>query len=54
MTWWRTLLMVSLFKAQLGDRLEPDYNMESNPMRSLSNDQHSHKTQTTAPGSPCA
>ena len=35
--WWRTLLMVSLFKAQLvidwsqtttcGDRLEPDYNM---------------------------
>ena len=35
-----------------GDRLEPDYNMENNPlyeMRSLSNDRHSHKTQTTAP-----
>ena len=35
-----------------GDRLEPDYNMESNPlyeMRSLSNDTHSHKTQTPAP-----
>ena len=35
-----------------GDRLEPDYNMENNPpyeMRSLSNDQHSHKTQTAAP-----
>ena len=34
-----------------GDRLEPDYNMENNPlyeMRSLSNDQHSHKTQTLA------
>ena len=40
-----------------GDRLEPDYNMENNPlyeMRSLSNDTHSHKTQTTAPvASPC-
>ena len=35
-----------------GCRLEPDYNMENNPlyeMRSLSNDTHSHKTQTTAP-----
>ena len=35
-----------------GDRLEPDYNMENNPlyeMRSLSNDRHSHKTQTTTP-----
>ena len=35
-----------------GDRLEPDYNMENNPlyeMRSLSNETHSHKTQTTAP-----
>ena len=35
-----------------GDRLEPDYNMENNPlyeMRSLSNDRHSHTTQTTAP-----
>ena len=35
-----------------GDRLESDYNMENNPlyeMRSLSNDTHSHKTQTTAP-----
>ena len=51
--WWRTLLMVSLFKALLVIyRLEPDYNMENNPlyeMRSLSNDTHSHKTQTTAP-----
>ena len=40
-----------------GGRLEPDYNMENNPlyeMRSLSNDRHSHKTQTTAPVySPC-
>ena len=41
-----------------GDRLEPDYNMENNPlyeMRSLSNDTHSHKTQTTpaAVASPC-
>ena len=38
-----------------GDRLEPDYNMENNPlyeMRSLSNDRHSHKTQTTAPAVP--
>ena len=35
-----------------GDILEPDYNMENNPlyeMKSLSNDRHSHKTQTTAP-----
>ena len=35
-----------------GDRLEPGYDMENNPlyeMRSLSNDRHSHKTQTTAP-----
>ena len=35
-----------------GDRLEPGYNMENNPlyeMRSLSNDRHSHKTQTAAP-----
>ena len=35
-----------------GGRLEPDYNMENDPlyeMRSVSNDQHSHKTQTTAP-----
>ena len=35
-----------------GDGLEPDYNIENNPlyeMRSLSTDQHSHKTQTTAP-----
>ena len=35
-----------------GDGLEPDYNMENNPlyeMRSLSNDTHSHKTQTQAP-----
>ena len=35
-----------------GDRLEPDYIMENNPlyeMRSLSNDRHSHTTQTTAP-----
>ena len=35
-----------------GDGLEPDYNMENNPlyeMRSLSSDTHSHKTQTTAP-----
>ena len=35
-----------------GGRLEPDYNMENNPlyeMRSLSNDTHSHKTQTAAP-----
>ena len=35
-----------------GDRLEPDYNMENNPlyeMRSLSNDTHSHKTQTAVP-----
>ena len=38
-----------------GDRLEPDYNMENNPlyeMRSLSNDTHSHKTQTAAPAVP--
>ena len=38
-----------------GGRLEPDYNMENNPlyeMRSLSNDRHSHKTQTTAPAVP--
>ncbi|CAI7990405.1 hypothetical protein GBAR_LOCUS478, partial [Geodia barretti] len=35
-----------------GDRLEPDYNMENNPlyeMRILSNEGHSHKTQTPAP-----
>ena len=35
-----------------GGRLEPNYNMENNPlyeMRSLSNDTHSPKTQTTAP-----
>ena len=38
-----------------GDRLEPDCNMENNPlyeMRSLSNDTHSHKTQTQAPAVP--
>ena len=38
-----------------GDRMEPDYNMENNPlyeMRSLSNDTHSHKTQTAAPAVP--
>ena len=38
-----------------GDRLEPDYNMENNPlyeMKSLSNDTHSHKTQTQAPAVP--
>ena len=30
-----------------GDRLEPDYNMDSNPlyeMRIMSNERHSHKT----------
>ena len=46
--WWRTLLMVSM----AGDILEPDYNMENNPlyeMRILSNEGHSHKTQTPAP-----
>ena len=35
-----------------GSAGEPDYNMENNPlyeMRSLSNDRHSHKTQTAAP-----
>ena len=35
-----------------GDRLEPDYNIENNPlyeMRSLSNDRYSHNTQTAAP-----
>ena len=35
-----------------GDRLEPDYNMENNPlyeMRSLSNDTHSHKTAPVVP-----
>ena len=35
-----------------GDRLEPYYNMENNPlyeMRSPSNDTHSHITQTAAP-----
>ena len=35
-----------------GDRLEPDYNMENNPlyeMRILSNEGHSHNTQTLAP-----
>ena len=35
-----------------GSAGDPDYNMENNPlyeMRSLSNDTHSHKTQTTAP-----
>ena len=34
------------------DRLEPDYNMENNPlyeMRILSNEGYSHKTQTPAP-----
>ena len=38
-----------------GDRLEPDYNMENNPlyeMGSLCNDTHSHKTQTAAPAVP--
>ena len=38
-----------------GDRLEPDYNMENNPlyeMRSLSDDTYSHKTQTQAPAVP--
>ena len=51
--------MVSLFKAQLViDWSQTIYNMENNPlyeMRSLSNDTHSHKTQTTpAPvASPC-
>ena len=35
-----------------GDRLEPDHNMENNPlyeMRLLSNEGYSHKTQTPAP-----
>ena len=44
--------MVSMFKAETGDRLEADYNMENNPlyeMRILSNEGHSHKTQTPAP-----
>ena len=39
-----------------GDRLEPDYNMENNPlyeMRSLSSDTHSHKTQKNSSSSPC-
>ena len=34
-----------------GDRLEPDYNMENNPlyeMRILSNEGHSQKTETPA------
>ena len=34
-----------------GDRLEPDYNMENNPlyeMRILSNERHSQKTETPA------
>ena len=34
-----------------GDRLEPDYNMENNPlyeMRIKSNEGHSHKTETPA------
>ena len=34
-----------------GDGVEPDYNMENNPlyeMRIKSNERHSHKTQTTA------
>ena len=48
--------MVSLFKAQLViDWSQTIYNMENNPlyeMRSLSNDRHSHKTQTTAPAVP--
>ena len=48
--------MVSLFKAQLViDWSQTIYNMENNPlyeMRSLSNDTHSHKTQTTAPAVP--
>ena len=51
--WWGTLLVVSLFKAQLVvGWSQTIYNMENNPlyeMRSLSNDTHSHKTQTTAP-----
>ena len=37
---------------QAGDRLEPDYNMENNPlyeMRILSNEGHSHNTQMPAP-----
>ena len=52
MIWWRTLLMVSLFKAQL----VIDWNQtttwrttHSYEMGSLSNDTHSYKTQTTAP-----
>ena len=35
-----------------GDRLQPDYNMENNPlyeMRILSNEGHSHNTQMPAP-----
>ena len=35
-----------------GDSLEPDYNMENNPlyeMRILSNERHSQKTETPAP-----
>ena len=39
-------------QSSVGDRLEPDYNMENNPlyeMRILSNEGYSHKTQTPVP-----
>ena len=49
--WWRTLLMVSLFKAQLVIDWSQTTTWRTThcyEMRSLPNDRHSHKTQTTA------
>ncbi|CAI8026934.1 hypothetical protein GBAR_LOCUS15427 [Geodia barretti] len=45
-------LQIQYDQDSAGDRLEPDYNMENNPlyeMGILSNEGHSHKTQTPAP-----
>ena len=42
---------VAHVQGSAGDGLEPDYNMENNPlyeMRIKSNERHSHKTETAA------
>ena len=35
-----------------GDRLEPDYNMENNPLYEMRSLSRGHKTQTPAPATP--
>ena len=43
--------LVHHVQGSAGDGLEPDYNMENNPlyeMRIKSNERHSHKTETAA------